>query len=89
MVKNPKIKPVFFEAKKFIIADPKKTTQIFEACETRLQAEEHKDKPGVLLDAILSNLESLDLTHQKFKTDEYSTLIKKIIPYVDELKKLV
>jgi len=89
MLKNPKIKPFFFEAKKFIKTDPKKTTQIFESCETRLQAEEHRDKPGVLLDAILSNLESLDLTHQKFKTGEYSTLIKKITPYIDELKKLI
>jgi hypothetical protein len=89
MVNNPKIKPHFMSAKTFAGKDPKKTLEIFSACETRLKAEEEKDKPGVLLDAILGNFESLDINHPQLKTNDYKTIIKKIISYADELKKLI
>jgi hypothetical protein len=62
---------------------------IFGACETRLKAEEDKDKPGVLLDAILGNLDALDFSHTQLKQDDYQTVIKKILSYTDELKKLI
>lgn len=85
---NPKIKPVFFSAKQTATSDPKKTIEIYGACQTRLKAEEEKDKPGLLLDAILGNFDSLDFTHPKLKTD-YQTVIKQIIRYQDDLKKLL
>lgn len=88
MVHNPKINPIFFSAKEFAITDPKKTLEIFGACETRLKAEEDKDKPGVLLDAILGNFDALDFSHPQLKTDNYKTMVKKILSYMDDLKKL-
>lgn len=89
MVNNPKIKPHFMNAKEHAVKDPKKTLEIFGACETRLKAEEEKDKPGLLLDAILGNFESLDLNHPQLKTNDYKTTIKKIINYAEDLKKLL
>ena len=88
MVKNPKIKPIFFSAKEFVGKEPKKTLEIFGACETRLKAIEDADKPGVLLDAVLGNLEALDFSHPQLKKDDYKTVINKILGYVDDLKKL-
>jgi hypothetical protein len=89
MVSNPKIKPIFFSAKEFVHKEPKKILEIYGTCETRLKAIEDQDKPGVLLDAILGNLDALDLTHTQLKNEEYKTVIKKILSYSDELKKLV
>jgi len=89
MVTNPKIKPIFFSAKEFVNKEPVKVLDIFGACETRLKAEEDKDKPGVLLDAILGNLDALDFSHTQLKQDDYQTVIKKILSYTDELKKLI
>jgi hypothetical protein len=89
MVKNPKIKPIFFSAKEFVNKEPKKTLEIFGTCETRLKAIEDQDKPGVLLDAILGNLDALDFTHPQLKKDDYKTVIKKILSFTDDLKKLV
>lgn len=89
MVNNSKIKPIFFSAKEFATSEPQKALDIFGACETRLKAEEDHDKPGVLLDAILGNLDALDFDHPKLKQDDYQTVIKKILSYTDDLKKLI
>ena len=89
MVTNSKIKPIFFSAKEFTKNQPTKALEIFGACETRLKAEEDRDKPGLLLDAILGNLDSLDFDHPNLKNEDYKTMINKILNYTEELKKLV
>jgi len=89
IVVNPRIKPYFMEAKKYAQTNPQKTIEIFDVCSTRLKAEDDRDKPAKLLDAILGNLEALGLPNEELKKDEYKTLIKKIIDLVEELKKLV
>jgi hypothetical protein len=89
MITNSKIKPVFFSAKEFVSKDPIKVLDIFGSCETRLKAEEDKEKPGILLDAILGNLDALDFTNEQLKKDEHITIIKKILSYTDEFKKLI
>ena len=43
----------------------------------------------MLLDAILGNLDALDFDHPKLKQDDYQTVIKKILSYTDDLKKLI
>ena len=88
MLKNEKIKPIFLGAKDYAYVDHKKTRETFEICETRLKAEEGKDKPGNILEAILGNLEALDFDHPRLKTDEFKTVVKKILRYTDELKKI-
>ena len=89
MIKNSKIKPIFFSGKEFATKEPQKTLDIFGACETRLKAEEDYDKPGIILDAILGNLDALDFNHPKLKQEDYQTMIKKIVNYSDDLKKLI
>ena len=88
MLKNEKVKPLFLSAKDFTSTDHAKTKQIFEICETRLNAEESKDKPAKILHAILGNLDALQFDHPLLETDELKTLVKKILNYFDELKKI-
>lgn len=88
LVNNPKIKPIFLSAAQEAQKDPKKTIEVFEICSTRLLAEENRNKPAKILDAILGNLEALDLTDNELKKEDYKTPIKKIIAFLDNLKKL-
>ncbi len=88
MMKNPHVKTVFLSAKDVATTDPKKTKEIFGICETRLKAEEEKEKPGNLLNAILANFEAMDFEHPELKTDDFKTMIDKILYYEDKLKKI-
>lgn len=89
MVDNPKIKDTFFEAAKFATpSSSKQALDIFEACETRLKAETDKGKPAKLLNSILANFDSVDFHHPELKQEENKNLIKKIVQYMDDLKKL-
>lgn len=89
MVDNPKIKSRFFEAAKFATpSSAKQALEIFEACETRLKAETDKGKPSKLLNSILANFDSVDFHHSELKQEENKNLIKKIIYYMENLKKL-
>ena len=89
MVDNPKIKPHFFEATKFATPDTAtKALEIFESCEIRLKAETDKGKPAKLLNSILVNFDSVDFHHPELKQEENKNLIKKIISYMEDLKKL-
>ena len=87
-VNNPKIKPLFMEAKKYAQKDIEKTLEIFDVCSTKLKAEEDRDKPAKLLESILVNLEVLDLSNPELKKEEYKTLIKKIYSFLEDFKKL-
>ena len=89
MVDNPKIKPRFFEATKFATpSTAKQALEIFESCETRLKAETDKGKPAKLLKLILDNFDSVDFHHPELKQEENKNLIKKVISYMENLKKL-
>jgi len=88
MLKHEKIKSIFLGAKSLASTDHTKTKEIFEICETRLDAEEGKSKPGKILDAILGNLDALDFDHPLLKTDELKTVVKQILSYTDKLKKI-
>ena len=83
-----KIKSNFLGAKSLASTDHKKTRETFEICETRLDAEEGKSKPGKTLDAILGYLDSLDFDHPLLKTDELKTVVNQILSYTDKLKKI-
>jgi hypothetical protein len=88
MVTNPKIRSSFFEAAK--VAKPssaKETLEIFKVCETRLQAETDKGKPAKLLNSILATFDSVDFHHPELKQEENKNMIKKIIEYMESLKK--
>jgi hypothetical protein len=88
MVTNPKIRSSFFEAAK--VAKPssaKEALEIFKVCETRLQAETDKGKPAKLLNSILATFDSVDFHHPELKQEENKNMIKKIIEYMDNLKK--
>jgi len=88
MVTNPKIRDSFFEAAK--VAKPssaKETLEIFKVCETRLQAETDKGKPAKLLNSILATFDSVDFQHPELKQEENKNMIKKIIIYLESLKK--
>lgn len=85
---NPKIKKHFFDATKHITTNPQKTRDTYQVCQTRLAAEQSKEKPGMILDSILGNLDALDFNHPHLKKD-YETTIKKIIKYQDDLKKVI
>lgn len=89
MVDNPKIKSSFFEATKFATpSTSKQALEIFESCETRLKAETDKGKPAKLLNSILANFDSVDFHHPELKQEENKNLIKKIVNYMENLKKL-
>ena len=88
MVTNPKIRDSFFGAAK--VAKPstaKETLEIFKVCETRLQAETDKGKPAKLLNSILATFDSVDFHHPELKQEENKNMIKKIIEYMESLKK--
>ena len=88
MVTNPKIRDSFFGAAK--VAKPssaKETLEIFKVCETRLQAETDKGKPAKLLNSILATFDSVDFQHPELKQEENKNMIKKIIIYLESLKK--
>lgn len=88
-IEHPKIKPIFIEAGKFVKTDPKKTKDHFDACLTRIKAEEDRDRPFQVLNAILGNLEALDIDNPELKKAEYKLLIKKIVDRMQDLSKLV
>ena len=88
LVKNERIKPIFMEATQYVTSEPEKTMKIFDVCTTRLKAEDDRDKPDNLLNAILGNFEALGLPNDELKKEEYKTMIRKVISFLDELKKL-
>ncbi len=86
---KPKIKPIFMDAGKYSKTDKKKTKEIFDVCLTRIKAEDDRDRPFQVLNAILGNLEALDVTNPELKKEEHRLLIKKIVDRMADLQKLI
>jgi len=88
MLNIPRIGTKFMEAKKFAKTDPSKTIEIFDVCATRLKAEDDRNRPSKILEAILGNFETLEtIPDDELNKDEYKTLMKKIVSFLNEFKK--
>ena len=62
-MRNEDLKKRFLEAESSANTDVKKVSEIFDICDDRQRAIENRDKPGKVLNSILSNLEELNLSN--------------------------
>ena len=87
-MRNEELKKRFLEAESNANTDVKKVSEIFDICDDRQRAIENRDKPGKVLNSILSNLEELNLSNPELKIEPNPNLIEKIIAYAEKLKQI-
>ena len=87
-MRNEDLKKRFLEAESSANTDVKKVSDIFDVCDDKLRAIENRDKPGKVLNSILSNLEELNLSNPELKREPNPNLIEKIIAYAEKLKQI-
>ena len=87
-MRNEDLKKRFLEAESSTSSDVKKVSEVFDVCDDKQRAIENRDKPGKVLNSILSNLEELNLSNPELKREPNPNLIEKIIAYAEKLKQI-